>query len=41
MFPIRNGLKLSDALIAIVFQLCFGVCNKEVAGKPGWLEIKW
>ena len=27
MFPIRNGLKQGDALIAIAFQLCFGICH--------------
>ena len=27
IFPIRNGLKQGDALIAIAFQLCFGICH--------------
>ena len=27
MFPITNGLKQGDALTAIAFQLCLGVCH--------------
>jgi hypothetical protein len=41
MFPIRDGLKQGDALIAIAVQLCLIVCHQEGRGKPGWLEIKW
>jgi hypothetical protein len=28
-FPIQNGLKQGDALIAIAFEFCFRICHPE------------
>jgi len=40
VFPVRNGLKLGDALTLLIFG-CLRVCHLECSRKPGWLVIKW